>query len=209
MEQTHRHTQLLLKLACHEVTAGRESARRLGAADLPLAGAILGGNAGGQLGHFDMPDLGIVGRGDLFLRIEATGDNHLHVRLPGAKPDLADQHVIKCDGVLADNLNSERPARRHLRQHHAPLTGFVGRCGHGRLAAYLHGDLLIGIGPPPNRDRLIALQNHVAAEDVRHGDVGRCRSCDSKSGRQHDGVCKREDVLHRQPILIETLVEDA
>src|SRR5436853_6281229 len=45
------------------------------------------------LGHGEQTDLRVIGMLDLLLRTLDHVDAHFHVRLPGANPDIADEHV--------------------------------------------------------------------------------------------------------------------
>ena len=106
----------------------------------------------------------MIGGGDFLLGIQTGSDAHLHVGLPGAQPDFADEHVLKFNGVGAGNSQHVGPASGSLRQRHLPLSGGVGP-GAGNLITELHRDLLSGISPAPDRQRHVPLQYHVTAEN--------------------------------------------
>jgi len=95
----------------------------------------------------------------------------LHVRLPGADPDLADEDILEDDlvGALDGHLP---PLGRGLqgRQNDLPLAVPVG-LGRLGLSGEPDGDSLPGSRGAPHRDRHLALEHHVVAEHGRRGNV--------------------------------------
>ena len=94
------------------------------------------------------------------------GQRHLHIRLTGCKPEVAEKHILKSDGVGCLHLKSEWTTGRLGRKIDAPAASGVGRCAGGR-SVERYRDLLARVGIAPNVDRHIALQHHVAGEDLR------------------------------------------
>ena len=97
--------------------------------------------------------------------------------------------------VLALDGQRVRPAGGQRVERHLP---FAVRAGRGRLALVLDGDrdLLAGIGPAPDAIFLIALEDHVIAEDGRQLHVG------PRGGRetsQHRGECEAQSAAYTQP----------
>ncbi len=149
-------------------------------ADHPLSGQRgvrrRGRDVGFRLGrdpfrHAKEPDLRLVHLLELSRRHERA-DAEFHVRLPGAKPDIADQHVVKRNRVFArDSHIYRRGGRGELRQFHRPRAVLV--CDRRRLvAAGCHGHALAGSCRAPDRHARVALQHHVVAENRRQFYVG-------------------------------------
>ena len=135
-----------------------------------------------------MADFGVLSRRLLVFEIITVTDGPLHVRLAGADPDLADEHVGEGDGVVALDGYRERAARFLGRQFDGPFAVVVGNARRGITGAQCDRDLLAHVGPAPHGNRLLALENHVVAEDVRHTDIG-------GAGRRHAerGQADKED----------------
>jgi hypothetical protein len=113
----------------------------------------------------------IVGRSDFFLPAHRRDHREIHVRLPGAKPHLADEEVVQLDPVLAANGHKmDLAVGGHGRQDNLPVALGIGRGGR-RCLVERHGDLFAGVGPAPDRQRPIALQDHMAAEDLGQGNL--------------------------------------
>jgi hypothetical protein len=88
----------------------------------------------------------------------------LHVRLTGADPHVANQHVLQFDYPRAGDLNRVGAANRGRIDLRHPLA--VGSGGGRRgVVADLHTHGLSGLRPSPDRIRLASLQHHVVAED--------------------------------------------
>ena len=85
-----------------------------------------------------------------------------------------------------------RPAGGQRVERHLPFTI---RAGRGRLALVLDGDrdLLAGIGPAPDAIFLIALEDHVIAEDGRQLHVG---PRGGQNPSQQRGECEPEAGSH-------------
>src|SRR5262249_44962557 len=83
-----------------------------------------------------------------------------------------DQDVFQLDGVVALDGHALGPGvGLELGQGDLPVALVVGPGG-GFLAGEGHGDGLVLVGPTPDDDGLVALDDHVAGEDGRQLDVG-------------------------------------
>ncbi len=111
--------------------------------------------------------------------MRAVAQFELHVVLSAGKPDLADQHVVVFDEIIArGDAQYIRTAFGLSGQHHAPrrksmtkLLGGVGMRARERRAveiADFRGDLksrAIGVQRAEHRDGLVALQYHMRGEN--------------------------------------------
>ena len=105
-------------------------------------------------------------------RVVRLGQRQFHVRLPGAEPDLADEHVVERDRVRpGDPQRSGRRSRRKRGKIHAPLAVRPSR-RFRPFAAEGDDHLFLRIGPAPDRQRCVLLQDHVVAEDAGQPHVG-------------------------------------
>lgn len=105
------------------------------------------------------------------LRWALKSGDQLHVGLPGADPDLADEHVLETDlvgaldrervraAVFGDRLEPDLPA--------AVIAGGGGL----RLPGDRDGDLLTRGGPAPDPVGDALLEHHVVAEHVVDRDL--------------------------------------
>ena len=118
------------------------------------------------------PEIRLVGIANLLFAVRHHGaarkahQRKLHVRLPGGEPHVADQHVIENDAVGSGNGELVRAAGLLGRQVQAPVADTVGLGGSGR-ALQRSLDLLAGVGPSPQVNGTPALQDHVAAQNLR------------------------------------------
>src|SRR5262249_20972141 len=172
VDQPDRHAQLLLNARTEVVQRGREPADRVRLARLPRRLDVLRWLVGLDLWDVEQPNLRGIGSGDGLFRTVRGGERPLHVRLARANPDLANEDVFQLDLVLATDRQPVRLAiGLHGRQRHLPAPLGVGLCT-GLVLAELHGHVLARIGPAPDRQRLVALQDHVTADHARQLDIG-------------------------------------
>ena len=185
-------------MSAEEVPGCGPAAYRLGATDLPGAVEVADGLPGGDPRDLDLADVRVVGGGPLFGGVQAAVDGHLHVRLARAEPHLADEDVLEGERVLPRHGHGQRPAGLQRRQRDAPLAVIAGFRRHGRGVAELHFDPLPGIGPAPDLDVLLLLQNHVAAEDVRHPHIRMRTSSDEQNHQSANNVSQVSHVKSLQ-----------
>ncbi len=166
MQQPDGHVEFLVQLTGEKIAYRREIADGFGRTDLPRAGFQVGvGRERQHVIHPKMADLGKL-RALFFLR-KVIGLFHrpLHVRLPGAKPHVAEEHVGEL-GLARFGRRSElvRPARLHRCEPNQP---FAVRVGFGRLAlpGQRDGYFFAGFRPTPDGKRLLALQHDVVGEN--------------------------------------------
>ena len=172
IDQADRHTERLLQLAAEVIARSRKRPDGLWRADLPRAIEISLWFLRALDRHVDQPDRGECGRRPLQIGIPALVNAPLHVRLPGADPHLADQHIVERNGVLPLDSQRVRAAVGHHRiEEHLPLPVRSSLRGVG-LRAERHGDSLsrLSLAPDPVADPL--LQHHVIAEHVVERDIG-------------------------------------
>ena len=134
------------------------------------------------------PDEGIiagkflVGTGET--RLPPRVKRHFHVRLAAANPDFADENIGEGKGVFPfDNKIAPFKGSRLRREEDLPISGFASGRGRGR-SSKLNGYFFTGVGPTPNANRHIALENSAIAKTFRHRDVG-------AGGRRADGADRR------------------
>jgi hypothetical protein len=108
------------------------------------------------------------GEGDLRI----AGDAGCHVALPGAGPNIADEHVGKGQFILAGNGQGDG-FRRALERGEidAPFAIRAGG-GLGGGAPRCDGDFLSRSSHAPDGKCAPLLEHHVIAENRRHGDIG-------------------------------------
>ena len=97
----------------------------------------------------EQADLRIVGRGDVLLGTERSGQRHPHVRLARTEPNLADQDVFDVELVVAGGDERPRFARRERLQHHLPGAVLAGP-GDLLLVGNADRDLFAGVGRSPH-----------------------------------------------------------
>ena len=190
IDQADRHAERLVELPAEEIADGRKIAHRVGRAGGPLAVEVPLWLLRAHLRHRDQADVGkLCGR---LLEVGVVGvvDAPLHVRLAGTDPDLADEHVVERDRVLA--LDGERVRAAvflHGIEEHVPHA--VG-AGGGRvgLAAERYRDRLARISLAPDFVLDALLEHHVVAEHVveRHVSPGWGRDGGEKAGNEADGM---------------------
>ena len=158
-----------MDFAAEEVEDGGEAADVVGSAREPLA-LRLGLHGGGGARLFLEMTNQWEGRGGLlFLEIFRAIDGHRHVRLAGTEPDVADEYVGDLGLAVILALGGELAAFGAGRQRLEAERPFAGRISFGilLLASELDDDLFVGISPAPDRDGLVALEDHVVGEDGR------------------------------------------
>ena len=111
-------------------------------------------------------DLGMVGLGDFLLRIGALGDSPFHVGLPGANPDFAHEHVLELDLVVPlDRQGRGLGTCLQFVEFDHPLAILAGD-GAFFLPTEGDGDLFSLVGPTPDGNGHVALEDHVRIQDV-------------------------------------------
>ena len=175
-KQSDGHAGFLLQLGAEEEPATREIQHpcRIFKSG-PGAGAI-----GGWLRGFDVlgdvinAQLRVVLRGgrDFIRLLRAAAQLPLHIGLAGADPDIAHEHVLEHNLIVALDLELLRlRVGGGFGELHHPFAIPVG--GHGLAGTgKRNGHLLTRISPTPDRGFDIALDDHVVAEDGRQFDVG-------------------------------------
>ncbi len=114
-------------------------------------------------------------------RIVAAAENKLHVGLAGTDPIFHQKEdVVDGERILPETTSSAELAGVHRRECDAPLAGGVGR-GSLRLPGDGHCYSFARIGPAPDGNLHVALENHVIAEKERQFDI---RSCDGDGAQQ-------------------------
>ena len=124
----------------------------------------------GEFGGFGIVTDGRKVRGGLFrCGVIRAADCHRHVGLTGAEPNLADEHVLNFNlaSVLAGDGKGARLGRGFERiELERPLAVSARSCGL-RLTCKEDGHRFARIGPAPDGDGLLALQDHVVREQRR------------------------------------------
>ena len=169
VDEPDRHFDGLVDFASEVVPDGREVSDGLGRTGLPLAadvGLWIAGHGGGAR-NVKKPDVGVVGCFDFGFAVGRLVNSHFHVGLAGAEPDLAHEYVGEANCLIASlNGHCQRTfAAFEGRQGEAPAP-FRVRAGAGGVRANLNGDSAAGRGPAPNRQGVVALEDHVVGEDA-------------------------------------------
>ena len=115
-----------------------------------------------------------------FPSARAVPKPHLHVALSRANPDFADKYVLKLLLRRARDLQFIRTARWHRGQRNleTPFAVSDSRCA---FTIQRCADLRACRVPPPDDNRLVALQHSMIAEDWRR----HCRRRQPQSNRQN------------------------
>ena len=169
----------LLEVASEEVGDGGEACGGFGGALRPADGGldVFEGIVRAVFFNAEEADLRVVGGGDFFGGVLDDGvageaeQRHLHVGLAGGKPEIADENVVEGEGVCATDSEGEGAAGGLGGKIDAPAMKVVGGGGGGRTVE-VDGDLLAWFGLAPDVDGHVALEDHVAGEDLGEGDVG-------------------------------------
>ena len=172
VDEADRHAERLVQLPPEEIADGRELADRFRRAGLPRALEVPLRFLNTNLRHRDEADVRKLRGGFLEVGIVRLVHAPLHVRLAGADPDLADEHVIERDRVLPLHRERVRAAVLHdWVEQHVPCAVWTRRRGL-RLPTERHGDGLAGIGLAPDFVVDALLDDHVVAEHVVERHVG-------------------------------------
>ena len=148
--------------------------------------------------NLDVPNRRKFCRLDFCSRICAASNCPFHVGLARTQPDFANQDIGELDRVLASDGQFDRLfAGNHFRQFHLPATSFVRFCG-GRICSQRYRDRFSSIGPAPDANLHLLLQNHVIAKHRRQSDV--CNDGPREQRQNADNKCERNDsednILH-------------
>ena len=176
-----------MHLAAEIIGGGGESAPAafgdgFGRADLPFAADIGLRQRIPFVGDHEEAQTGIIGFGNFLLRVAGHAAAQFHVRLAGTAPALADHHVVKFDRAGTGHFEDERAAGFHGGEARFPFAALIGlRLGGG--GAERHGDCFIRLGPAPNCQGHLLLENHVAAEHFGQHHLGPGRG-QSRPARQ-------------------------
>ena len=128
-------------------------------------------------------------------RLAPRVERLLHVRLAAADPNFADENVREGDFVFAFDDEVARFERRRLRREiNFPSAVFSGGRFRGR-SGESNGNLFAGVGPTPNADRFVALENGGVAEALRKGNVGAGRGRERRQ-RERGGEERKERFFH-------------
>ena len=142
----------------------KERAERTGG----LRRGHLPGAAGTDVADLRQRFLREVGEDVVVLGVAA--DAAVHVRLAGADPDFADEHVLNRERVRALDRERERVTGLERIELHAPFALVVGLRRFG-LAGNGDGDFFARRGGAPDRRGDVALKHHVIGDDRRQLDV--------------------------------------
>ena len=122
-------------------------------------------------GNIEQVDHRVIRCGNLFLSIQRTAHIPFHVGLSRADPNLAYQHLLDSQSVLAFDFQS-LSARVRLQgvkfDHPLPIITGSDRFA---LRPERDGDTLTGIGPAPNGRCHFLLQDHPVTDDGGKGNV--------------------------------------
>ncbi|MNK30752.1 hypothetical protein D3C87_491720 [compost metagenome] len=202
LDQSQRYVDGLLQLA------GEVEARRGKVADRAWRGGLPRnrrgegglGRHGRGLGHGQQADRRLRGSGHLAVRIKRASHRKLHVRLPGAQPDIAQQHVAHDPGGLpCAHRHFMRPADRDRAQGCLPVAVAIGACAE-QLPGECDGHRDTGRCIAPHRNRPVALQDRVVLEQrmqQRHrGFLRPCAGAPAAQGQAQHGAQPRS-AAHR------------
>jgi hypothetical protein len=130
-------------------------------------------------------------------------DRPFHIRLPRAKPDLADQNIPDRQISRARrNRQLERTARFERCEFDRPFPAGV-RLSGLRLAGQCDRHAFARFRPTPHRNRFLALQDHVIGKNpgephLRRDRHGRRQQPEKKERRKNTLQLKKLVFLHRQ-----------
>ena len=101
------------------------------------------------------------------VRVEAVAHRPFHVRLPGAQPHVADQHIVHAllrgGGTRAELIRSAAPATPAVSRPSVPRHR---ACALRVAPDHRHGDLFARLRAPPDIDGPVPLQHHVIGEKM-------------------------------------------
>jgi hypothetical protein len=109
-------------------------------------------------------DLRVVGCFHFIGAVARKLERQAHIRLPAAQPDVADHDVLQLHILVAGDLDRVGAACGRRLNLHLPAAVCS---SDGRYCPFsnLDHDRFTGLRPAPDGIRLVALQNHVVAED--------------------------------------------
>src|SRR5215831_12034545 len=167
MDETDWCFQLLVKFAAKEIAHGGELADRIRCSYYPTPLHIVERRGRRVLLNREEMNLRKVCFGDSFGAVVRVDQRPLHIRLPGADPNLTDQDVFERERVAALKGQFKRPAGFHWTNERLPTAGAVGG-GRRTLRIYSRRNLFTGISIPPDAHLHACLQHHVIADDCGH-----------------------------------------
>src|SRR5690606_36634450 len=112
--------------------------------------------------HFKMTNHVIIGYVYLGITVGQTGNRRFHIGLPGRQPHIANEDMTDDNFV---DLHDIGPSCRLRRQLHFPST-ILACLGIILLSLIANGYFLAYIGPAPNIEGNITLQNHLVANEL-------------------------------------------
>ena len=110
--------------------------------------------------------------------------------MTGAKPDFADQNIVKLQGILSRDLDPDGISRQDRIEGYHPVSLRVGFGGF-RLRRNGHRDLLARIGRAPEPNRHIALEDHVIAKNRGAFHIRLGGAAHEKQSEQAEGATDR------------------
>ena len=174
-DESDRHVDGLVDFASEVVPDRREVADGLGRTGLPLADDVVLRIAGQDRGARNVkePDVGMVGCFDFGFAVGRLGNAHFHVGLAGAEPDLAHEDVGQANCLFASfSGHRQRTFATFEGRQGEPPAPLRVRAGASGVRTHLNGDNAAGRGPAPNRQGLVALEDHVVGEDACRSEFG-------------------------------------
>ena len=190
IDQADRDVQLALEVPADQIADSGEARKRLRRTEVPLGFHVGLRCPAPHVRHLEEPDVGIRKRLD---QLAAAGDALqpvLHIGLPRAEPDVADQHVAAGQGVVAlDGQRRSVGGGRERCELHLPPAVLAGGGGNG-LPGELHRNRFSGASGSPDRHRAVTLQNHVVGEDRRQF---------HRRQRQHRSGCQKGEPIVFHP----------
>ena len=155
-----------MELPAEEVADGRELPDGLGRADLPLALEVVLRLLRADLRHGDQADLGILRRQGFQVAVVGLRDRHSMFDWPEQIQTSPTSTSSNVTVFLPSTVKRVRPAGGHRVERDRPLAVGAG-LGRLDLAGDRDRDLLARLGLAPDAVLLVALEDHVAAEDRR------------------------------------------
>ena len=132
IDQADRDVQLALEVPADQIADRGEARKRLRRTEVPLGFHVGLRCPAPHVRHLEEPDVGIRKRLD---QLAAAGDALqpvLHIGLPRAEPDVADQHVAAGQGVVAlDGQRRSVGGGRERCELHLPPAVLAGGGGNG------------------------------------------------------------------------------
>ena len=169
VDEPDRDVLALFDLASEEIGYGGELGGGGRGAKRPGGGLVAKWIVGGIVANEQEANVGTVGCRDFLGSVLQHGlsgealEGHFHVGLAGSEPDVSDENVRQNDGVGGGNAQFVRPTGVLGREVDFPVAEAIGN-GRAVLIAEGHLDTLARVGPSPDVDGGVALQNGVVAE---------------------------------------------